>query len=90
MQTSIKQGGSERQRPSVAALNVRDMTVSATSGSLKHLWKVSWRFQQALLTPLQNLQPFVATILCGREQIGGGTVTIDSVVFEPLTNVVIW
>ena len=59
------------------------MTVSATSGSLKHLWKVCWRFQQTLLTPLQNLQPFVATIISGREQIQGATVTIDSVVFEP-------
>src|SRR6266446_3074610 len=59
------------------------MTLSAISGSLKRLRKVPWRFQQTFLTPLQNLQPFVATILSAREQIQGGTVTIDSVVFEP-------
>src|SRR5438046_10105300 len=59
------------------------MTLSAISGSLKNLRKVSWRFQQTFLTPLQNLQPFVATIISGREQIHGATVTIDSVVFEP-------
>jgi len=58
------------------------MTLSATSGSLKHLRKVTWRFQQTFLTPLQNLQPFVATIISGREQIQSATVTIDSVVFE--------
>jgi len=59
------------------------MTLSATSGSLKHLRKVIWRFQQTFLTPLQNLPPFVATIVSGREQIRSATVTIDSVVFEP-------
>src|SRR5436305_13727763 len=69
--------------PPCLTANVRDMTLSATLGSLKNLRKVSWRFQQTFLTPLQNLQPFVATIISGREQIQGATVTIDSVVFEP-------
>jgi hypothetical protein len=64
-------------------MTVRGMTLSATSGSLKHLRKVTWRFQQTFLTPLQNLSPFVATIISGREQIQGATLTIDSVVFEP-------
>ena len=32
---------------------------------------------------MSNLQPFVGAIISGRQQIQGGTVTIDSVVFEP-------
>src|SRR5260221_3515636 len=59
------------------------MTLSATPGSLKLLRKVPWRFQQTFVTPLKNLQPFVATIISAREEIQGGTVTVDSVVFEP-------
>ena len=59
------------------------MTLSATSGSLKRLRKVPWRSQQTFLTPLRNLELFVATITSARDQIQGGTVTIDSVVFEP-------
>jgi hypothetical protein len=59
------------------------MKLSATSGTLKRLRKVPWRFQQTFLTPLQNLQPFVATIISGREEIQAGTVRVDSVVFEP-------
>ena len=68
--------------PGVAAFGIRDMTLFATSGSLKRLRRVPWRFQQTFLTPLRNLQTFVATIISGREQILAGTVTIDSVVFE--------
>ena len=63
--------------------STRDMTLSAIPGSLKCLRKVPWRFQQTFLTPLRNLQPFVAIIITGRVQIQGATVTIDSVVFEP-------
>ena len=59
------------------------ITLSATSGSLNRLRKVPWRFQQTFLTPLQNLETFVATIISSREEIQGGTVTVDSVVFEP-------
>jgi hypothetical protein len=59
------------------------MTLSATSGSLKHLRKIPWRFQQTFLTPLQNLEPFVATIISARERIQVGTLTIDSIVFDP-------
>ena len=35
------------------------------------------------MTPLRNLEPFVATIISAREQIQVGTITIDSIVFEP-------
>ncbi len=59
------------------------MILSATSGSLKRLRKVPWRFRQTFLTPLRNLQPFVATIVSAREQVQVGTVTLDSIVFEP-------
>jgi hypothetical protein len=59
------------------------MTLSSTPGSLKRLRKVPWRFQQTFLTPLKNLQPFVATIISAREELQGGTVTVDSVVFTP-------
>jgi hypothetical protein len=59
------------------------LSLFLTSGSLKRLRKVPWRFQQTFRTPLRNLQPFVATIIAGRKQIQGATVTIDSVVFEP-------
>jgi hypothetical protein len=59
------------------------MTLSAISGSLKRLRNVTWRFQQTFRTPLRNLSPFVATIISARQQIEGGTLTIDSIVFEP-------
>src|SRR5436190_24211484 len=59
------------------------MLLSATSGSLKRLRNVPWRFQQTFLTPLQNLQPFVATIVSARERTETGTVALDSIVFEP-------
>lgn len=59
------------------------MVLSATSGSLKRLRKVPWRFQQTFATPLRNLQPFVATIISARQQIPAGAVTLDSIVFEP-------
>ena len=59
------------------------MTISATTGSLKRLRRVPWRFQQTFLTPLKSLKPFVTTILSGRQQIQGAAVTVDSVVFEP-------
>ncbi len=57
--------------------------LSATSGSLKRLRKIPWRFQQTFLTPLRNLGPFVQTIIWAREQVQAGTVTLDSIVFEP-------
>ena len=59
------------------------MILSTTSGSLKRLRKVPWRFQQTFLTPLRNLQPFVASVVSAREQVQAGVVTLDSVVFEP-------
>jgi hypothetical protein len=59
------------------------MTLSETSGSLKRLRKVPWRFQQTFQTPLRHLQPFVATIVSAREPLQRATLTIDSVVFEP-------
>jgi len=59
------------------------MVLSATSGSLKRLRNVTWRFQQTFLTPLRNLQPFVATIVSARERTEAGIVTLDSIVFEP-------
>jgi hypothetical protein len=59
------------------------MNLSATTGTLKRLRRVSWRFQHSFLTPLRNLQPFVATIISAREHIQAGTVTVDSIVFEP-------
>jgi hypothetical protein len=59
------------------------MTLSATRGSLKRLRNATWRFERTFQTPLRNLSPFVATILSARQQIQGGTVTIDSIVFEP-------
>ncbi len=65
------------------SLAEKEMTLSAASGSLKRLRKVTWRFQQTFLTPLPNLQPFVAATISGREKILSGTVTVDSVVFEP-------
>jgi hypothetical protein len=59
------------------------MILSATSGSLKRLRNIPWRFQQTFLTPLGNLQPFVTTIVSARERTEAGTVTLDSIVFEP-------
>jgi hypothetical protein len=59
------------------------MILSSTSGALKRLRKVPWRFQQTFLTPLQNLRPFVVSIVSAPEPVQAGTVTLDSIVFEP-------
>jgi hypothetical protein len=59
------------------------MTLSEDPGSLKRFRRTPWRFQQTFLTPLKNLQPFVAAIVSAHERIQAGCVTIDQVVFEP-------
>jgi hypothetical protein len=59
------------------------LTVTQTPGAIKKFSRSSWRFQQTFLTPLKNLNPFVATILDSVEQIESAVVTIDGYVFEP-------
>ncbi len=56
------------------------MTLSHTPGSIKHFRRTQWKFQQTFLTPLQNLTPFVSTILSSMDPILGGTVTLDNVI----------
>jgi len=59
------------------------MTLSRTPGALKKFRRTPWRFQQTFQNPLQNLHPFVATIVSSIEPLQGGSVTLDQVVFEP-------
>jgi hypothetical protein len=59
------------------------MTLSETPGSLKRFCRTPWRFQQTFHTPLQNLRPFVATIVSSQEKFQAGCVTLDHTVFEP-------
>ncbi len=42
-----------------------------------------WGLQQTFRTPLQNLQPFVRTILRARDQVERGCLIIDKIIFEP-------
>jgi hypothetical protein len=60
-----------------------EMTVSENPGFLEQFRRTPWQFQQTFQTPLQNLRPFVETILSANEQLQDGCVTIDQVVFEP-------
>ena len=50
---------------------------------LKKFRRTPWRFQQTFQTPLQNLRPFVSTIVRAKEPLQGGSVTLDQVIFEP-------
>jgi len=59
------------------------MKLSQIQGSLKRFRRTPWRFQQTFHTPLENLRPFVATIVSALEPLNGGCVTLDQVVFEP-------
>jgi hypothetical protein len=59
------------------------MTLSQSPGSLKRFGRTPWRFQQTFQTPLQNLEPFVTTILSARVPIQTASVIFDQVVFEP-------
>ena len=59
------------------------MNVSENPGFLERFHKTPWRFQQTFQTPLQNLRTFVRMILSANDQVQGGCITIDQVVFEP-------
>jgi hypothetical protein len=58
------------------------MILSEAPGAVKQFRKKAWRFQQTFATPLENLRAFVATIVSSQE-LQGGCLTIDQVVFEP-------
>lgn len=58
------------------------MNLSETSSTLKQSRKIPSKFQQTFKTPLNNLQPFVATIIStASPEIA--CVTIEQAVFEP-------
>ena len=58
------------------------MNLSETPSTLKQFRKSPWKFQQTFKTPLNNLQPFVATIIStASPEIA--CVTIEQAVFEP-------
>jgi len=58
------------------------MNVSDSPSALKQIRKTPWKFQQTFKTPLNNLQPFVATILLTASP-ETACITIDQAVFEP-------
>jgi hypothetical protein len=59
------------------------MTVSDAPGTLKRFRRTPWRFQKTFLTPLKDLQAFVASIFSAHELLQAGCATIDQVVFDP-------
>jgi len=58
------------------------MTLSEAAGAVKQFRRKAWRFQQTFETPVQNLGPFVKTIV-SNQGFQGGRLTVDQVVFEP-------
>jgi hypothetical protein len=59
------------------------MTLGETPGFWKKFQRTPWRFQQTFQTPLQNLQPFVTTVLSAHGPHEGASLTVDEAVFEP-------
>jgi hypothetical protein len=59
------------------------MTLSETPGSLNQIRRAAPKFQRTFATPLDDLQRFVAAIVCAG-QIEGGCLTVDQVVLEPV------
>jgi hypothetical protein len=59
------------------------MTLSENPGALKQFRSIPWKFQQTFMTPLKNLQNFVATIVSANPSLDAGCLTIEQVVFEP-------
>ena len=58
------------------------MTISDIPGSLKKFRRTTWPFQQTFLTPLKQVDQFVATILAvGKTE--SSCLTLDNIVFEP-------
>jgi hypothetical protein len=58
------------------------MKVFEDPSSLERFRRIPWQFQQTFHTPMQNLQPFARAILTANEQIQGGCITIDNIVFD--------
>jgi hypothetical protein len=56
------------------------ITLSHTPGVIRRFRRTRWKFQHTFHTPLQNLAPFVSTIISALESIRGGTVTIEQVI----------
>jgi hypothetical protein len=59
------------------------MTVSETTGTLKHFRRTPWRFQRTFITPLKNLHSFVTTIVSVHAPLQAAGVTLEHVVFDP-------
>lgn len=59
------------------------MNLLHTPGALKRFRKTAWPFQQTFGTPLQNLRPFVSTIVSSRKPLQTATIVIDQVVMTP-------
>ena len=60
------------------------ITFDHTPGSFKKLRnKALLQEQRTFQTPLENLQPFVTTILSAIEPIQSGRIVIDEIIFEP-------
>jgi hypothetical protein len=59
------------------------MMVSETTNAIKKFRRTPWRFQQTLLTPMKQLQTYVAAIVAANQEIRSGCLTIVQTVFEP-------
>jgi hypothetical protein len=58
------------------------VALSQSPGLLKRFRRTPWKFQHTFVTPRQNLQPFVTTIVSALQPLRSGAVTINQVVFE--------
>ncbi|EEF61964.1 hypothetical protein [Pedosphaera parvula] len=65
------------------------MKTSSTPGAVKKFRRTPWRFQQTFQTPVQDLPLFVETIVSTLEPVQQGVVTIDQVVFDAKSLVVL-
>ncbi len=58
------------------------MTAMQTIGAMKRFRRTSWKFQQTVQTPMEDLNGFVSTIVSAHGHIENAIVTIDQVVFD--------
>jgi hypothetical protein len=60
-----------------------DMNIAHTPGTLKRFGRTAWTFQQTFATPPRDIRRFATKIVTSLEPLLGGSVTIESVIFDP-------
>ncbi len=57
--------------------------IAHVPGTIKKLKRTPWRFQKTFRTPLPDLTRFVAAIAAAQQDLTGGSLVIEEIVFEP-------